>query len=307
MPIITPLTDLYDHVLPNIRGCEPALALVEIRNAINEFLRRSRAWRVETAPIGTMYAAVSGITQANPAVVSATAHGFATGDVVLLGQTSGMEAVQGHLWTITVLTANSFSLDGCNSAALPAFSGGQARASVPIYTPVSPIANTYVCDVIGLVSQEWQTEDVLSMFGLPPSGRDSTLASPADLDAMYAGWRTEISGTPRWVHMHDDTRVRFVPAPGEAKANALTLVVALELSEGAAGIDAALYRAHYRAWAHGALRSLYEMKEKPWSDERLAKHHEERFENAIYESAVRARKGKVKSVSMARAVSYGGL
>jgi hypothetical protein len=303
---MTLLTSLYDHVMPHVRAVQQAMVLFEARNAINEFLRRSRTWRVATAPISMKYATVTGVTNANPAVVTAVAHGFANGDVVLLGSIRGPQEIQGHLWTITLINVDSFSLNGCDTTALAAFSG-QGRASVPIYTPVSPIADTSICDVLGITSPTAAYEDSLSLFGSMPALGNASLASPADLDNAYPGWRCDIAGIPMWVHMHDEERVRLVPAPGEALANALTLDVALELSSAASSIDSGLYRAHHRAWADGTLRNLFSMKEKPWTDGALATYHAERFENAVYEAAQRARKGKVKSVSVARAVSYGGM
>lgn len=58
---------------------------------------------------------VGGITKASPAVVTVTAHGYASGDVVIFQNlyetaTTGMPQIDGIPFTITVIDANSFSI-----------------------------------------------------------------------------------------------------------------------------------------------------------------------------------------------------
>lgn len=57
------------------------------------------------------------ISQGNPAVVSATAHGLLTGDQVLISQSTGMLQIAGMYFQITRIDANSFSLNGLDSQA----------------------------------------------------------------------------------------------------------------------------------------------------------------------------------------------
>jgi hypothetical protein len=68
---------------------------------------------------------VSNITQANPAVVTAAQHGLATGDVIYIYGVQGMIQIDDG-YTITVIDADNFSLDGINSTAYGAYTtGGQ--------------------------------------------------------------------------------------------------------------------------------------------------------------------------------------
>lgn len=67
---------------------------------------------------------ISGITQANPAVVTSMAHGFVTGQHVLLDGIRGMSRLNGRTFQITVLTPDTFRLGGLNTAAYPAYAGG---------------------------------------------------------------------------------------------------------------------------------------------------------------------------------------
>lgn len=58
---------------------------------------------------------VGGITKANPAVVTVTAHGYTSGDVVIFQNlyettTTGMPQIDGIPFTVTVIDANSFSI-----------------------------------------------------------------------------------------------------------------------------------------------------------------------------------------------------
>jgi len=64
---------------------------------------------------------ITAITQANPPVCTAAAHGSTTGDVILIASGTGMTALNDRIYTITVLTADTFSLDGVDATALPAY------------------------------------------------------------------------------------------------------------------------------------------------------------------------------------------
>lgn len=69
-------------------------------------------------------AEIEGITQANPCAINAPGHGLATGAVVYLYGMTGMENVQGGPYTITVVNANNFTLDGIDSSAFTAYVSG---------------------------------------------------------------------------------------------------------------------------------------------------------------------------------------
>jgi hypothetical protein len=87
---------------------------------------------------------VTAITKANPAVVTSTAHGFVTGDLIQFPNTNGMTQLAGRTFKITVLTANTFSLQdlygtNINSTAFSTFVSGGTAARV--YTLTSPYAD----------------------------------------------------------------------------------------------------------------------------------------------------------------------
>ena len=84
---------------------------------------------------------ISGITAANPAVVTATSHGYLNGDEVLISGVSGMTEVNGKRFLVADKTTNTFELqdkDGVdiNSSAFTAYSsGGVANKVFELTTP----------------------------------------------------------------------------------------------------------------------------------------------------------------------------
>ena len=85
--------------------------------------------------------AISGITQANPAVVTATSHGYSNGDEVVITGVVGMTEVNGKRFLVADKTTNTFELqdkDGVdiNSSAFTAYSsGGVANKVFELTTP----------------------------------------------------------------------------------------------------------------------------------------------------------------------------
>lgn len=84
---------------------------------------------------------ITGITQANPAVVTATAHGYTTGQEVYISGVVGMTTVNNRNFKTTVLSANTYSLqymDGTNvnSTGFTAYSSG--GSSYRVYTISTP-------------------------------------------------------------------------------------------------------------------------------------------------------------------------
>lgn len=76
---------------------------------------------------GSTAKAITNITQANPAVVTAVAHGFSTGNTITITGVVGMTEVNGISFRISVLTNDTFELDGINSSGYTAYvSGGTA-------------------------------------------------------------------------------------------------------------------------------------------------------------------------------------
>ena len=70
-----------------------------------------------TLKIGTTAASktITAISKANPAIITAAAHGFADGDVVKVTAVVGMVEINSKVGVVKVVDANNFSLNGVNS------------------------------------------------------------------------------------------------------------------------------------------------------------------------------------------------
>jgi len=93
----------------------------------NSATQRVRLARLQAAKT------VTGATAANPVVITAVAHGYATGDFVKLENLGGMVEVNDRFFTGTVLTVDTFSI-GVDGTLFTAYtSGGTAKkALVPL-------------------------------------------------------------------------------------------------------------------------------------------------------------------------------
>jgi len=82
---------------------------------------------------------ISGATKANPCVVTATGHDFANGDLVYITGVVGMTQLNGNLYTVAGMAANTFQLSGIDSTGYTTYtSGGVARiGQVPYFTTTS--------------------------------------------------------------------------------------------------------------------------------------------------------------------------
>lgn len=83
---------------------------------------------------------ISGITQANPAVVTATSHGYANGEEVLITGVVGMTQVNNKVFVVANVATNTFELQGVDSSAYTTYtSGGSSfRTSVTLASAAAP-------------------------------------------------------------------------------------------------------------------------------------------------------------------------
>ena len=86
--------------------------------------------------------AITGITAANPAVVTSAAHGFVVGNVVNITGVVGMTQVNARNFLISVATTNTYTLSGVNSSGYTAYSSGGV-ASVVSGITVNDAGNFY--------------------------------------------------------------------------------------------------------------------------------------------------------------------
>lgn len=110
--------------------------------------------------------AITGASQANPCSITATAHGYSTGDTVWIEGVGGMTNLNGRYFVITVTGANTFTLDGENSTTYPAYtSGGTAEKVVEVATPYATadlplVRHTQSADVLYLVHPDFPPQEL---------------------------------------------------------------------------------------------------------------------------------------------------
>lgn len=289
---MTALTAFYDKVLVETPGLPEgpgaAYALEYIRETCIDFFERSRVWRERSVPITLRHVDITAITAADPCVVTAAAHGFSDGDRILLNSINGMTELNGFVYTIGAVTTDTFSLIDISSVGFDAYTSG-GDASRAIFVPSIQATDAELCDVLG---------------GRTNSGGFIRARSRQDLNANYgAAWEMELGG-PRWVLMHDETRVRIVPAPDQVYRNAIVLEYALKSTNDATTIPDDLYNRYAEIIEHGALARLKAQTGKPWGDADGSKWHEQEYESRLARARARSLRGPGMGPSYADPVSF---
>lgn len=67
---------------------------------------------------------ITAITQSNPAQVTIEAHGYETDDIVMILSVNGMTQLNNRMYKVTVIDANTFSLNGVDSSGFTAYTSG---------------------------------------------------------------------------------------------------------------------------------------------------------------------------------------
>lgn len=88
-----------------------------------EFYAKWPRWPTQFQPSGLTQGAITGITQANPAVVTSANHGLSTGDHIYIADVGGMTQVNGNTYTVTYVGVNTFSI-GVDSSGYGVYTSG---------------------------------------------------------------------------------------------------------------------------------------------------------------------------------------
>ena len=103
---------------------------------------------------------ITGITQANPAVVTSNSHGFTNGDEVEISGVVGMTQVNGKRFTVAGVTTNTFQLSGINSTGFTAY--GSAGTASRVFTLATPYTQANLFDSDNRLRLNWtQSADIL--------------------------------------------------------------------------------------------------------------------------------------------------
>jgi hypothetical protein len=154
--------------------------------------------------------------------------------------------------------------------------------------PFVPASGTLVAGV------EYAAHDDLEIFP----------KTEQQLDEMYANWRTDGSGDPKYYTQLSQRKIALVPTPAAASTGGLTLRVSLKPSSTATTVEDEIYDEWHEVVAHGALARLLVIPDKPWTNADEALFHAGLFEMGV----LKAKKRAEDSYSRAhRTISYGGL
>lgn len=159
------------RMLPFVFSTSQSYALEWGDKYMRAFSNRARLFNASTA--------ITGITKASPAVVTSPAHKLITGQTVFIQNVAGMTQVNNSTtgYAITVLTANTFSLNGVNSTGFGAYtSGGTVLAIYEIVTPYA-LADVDLLQVV-------QSAD--TMFIAHPNYPPGKLVRQADGSFAYS-------------------------------------------------------------------------------------------------------------------------
>lgn len=121
----------------------------------------ARNVRVEVGMTMGTPVTVTGITKAGPPVVSATAHGFANGDAVVL-TAEGMAELDGQIGRVANAAADSFELENADSTDFGTFTAGTVTkvatwaTLAKVQTLEAPAAGTDRQDATVLLDRERQ-------------------------------------------------------------------------------------------------------------------------------------------------------
>lgn len=162
-------------------------------------------------------------------------------------------------------------------------------ADQPEYALVLP-ANTVLVDVVKCLYED----------GLPISPNTET-----ELDKQHSGWRQTKAQRPAFYYLPNLSTIRFVDMPSEAKANAVTVKLALKPTNSAADFDTELYDQYADALAAGAKASLMLMPNKEWTNPELALVNAGIFDAMVSKVQRRVFKSNTRTSMYASAPEFG--
>lgn len=158
---------------------------------------------------------ITGVTQANPAVVTAAAHGYANGDRVLITGVVGMEELNNRHFVVANQTTDTFELTGVDSTGYDAYvSGGTSGEIVELTTTytsaqIKDIQTVQINNVLYIVHPDhpirklsrtddtsWTLETVTPDTGpfRTINGDDSFTITPSAFSGSVTGFGTHVVG-----------------------------------------------------------------------------------------------------------------
>jgi len=131
--------------------------------------------------------AITGITQANPGVITATSNGYSNGDEVYIeidNSGNSMTQLSGRNYLVANVTTDTFTLTdlhgtAINTTSMTAFASGGTQTATEIYEIASPYPSSVLADVNFVQSAD-------TMYFVHPSYAIRTLTRSADNNWTFA-------------------------------------------------------------------------------------------------------------------------
>jgi hypothetical protein len=133
---------------------------------------------------------ISAISNANPAVCTSTAHGYITGDEILL--TSGWEDATNTVYRVTMIDANSFSIQGFNSTSTAVYPAGTGAGTAQKISALTDIPQVLTISASGGDARFTDVQLLASRNALKiPTGFNATTTTlTLAHDPSLAGYQT---------------------------------------------------------------------------------------------------------------------
>jgi hypothetical protein len=107
---------------------------------------------------------ITGITQASPPVVTIIGHGYTTGDPVMITSVGGMTQVNNLIFTVTVIDADTFSLDGVDATLYTAYTSGGSSTKGTFYAAKEATRMADFTSGDTLATDNWGATGVAAMM-----------------------------------------------------------------------------------------------------------------------------------------------
>jgi hypothetical protein len=154
---------------------------------------------------------ITAATQTNPVTLEIAAHNYTTGAIAMTGAVGGMTQLSNRMWQLTVIDANTVSLDGCDGTAFGAFTSG-GTLTVGKFYALKPTANVETMTAgATLASDYWGAAGVAANYD--EISLNFATAYPNNATAQrYGNAGNAVFG---WVTDADRARSMLgMPAPG---------------------------------------------------------------------------------------------
>ena len=107
---------------------------------------------------------ITGTTQANPVALTVTAHGYTTGQVAMVTGVVGMTQLNDKVYKLTVIDANTVSLDGVDGTAFTAYTSGGSCTTGQFYVLKPSVDVATLTSGATLATDHWGSTGVAANF-----------------------------------------------------------------------------------------------------------------------------------------------